>query len=477
MSQIALKNNKKTKAPTFDKKERLILLTIALIMIMELIDTTVLNTALPQIAFDFKINPIELKVAITIYLLTLGMFIPCATWVADRFGVIRVLSIATIGFIISSIACGLAQGEYSLVISRAFQGVFGAFTMPVARLVMVRIFTNKLVSALSFIATIIIIGPLLGPVIGGAITTWIDWRVIFFINVPIGLFALWAIHQYFPRVRLPLKNKFDLLGFLMLSLSLALMLFTMDTIVEPSIATEYKILALTISLILMFTYIVYARKKTNPVVNLLLFKDPLFRFFATTNILLRLFLMGFSFLFPLYLQTKMDFSAFTSGLALFPMIIGSWLAKRSVKPLLSRLLYKRFMVILLSFILILNILLAFNFLYFNLTIFFIVGFIIGWAMSSFITLVNTGVYKNLSEEDISAGTTINSAIIQLGSSFAVAIIAAVLIASSGQFKLSWDKALPDFSYFIYMLVSSIGVLGMLIYTLKSPKCIHDLTTN
>ncbi|MCF6764938.1 MFS transporter [Thiotrichales bacterium 19S3-7] len=472
-------NTKKTSNHTsvFDTKEKLILLTICSIMIMELIDTSVLNTALPQIAFDFKINPIQLKIAITIYLLTLGMFIPCATWVADRFGVIRILSIATLGFIISSVACGISQGETTLVIARAFQGIFGAFVMPIGRLIMVRLFPHKLVSALSFMATIIIIGPLLGPIIGGAITTWLNWRVIFFINVPIGIFAIWALRRFFPKLRQPLKTQFDLLGFIMLSISLALMLFVLDTLVEPSINWKFKFIAICISISLMITYTIYALKKENPIVNIRLFKDPLFRFFANMNILLRLFLMGFNFLFPLYLQTKHGYSAFASGMVMFPIVTGSWIAKRTIKSLLNRWLYKRFMIILLVLIFCINLLLAINFLYFSLMTLIILGFILGWAISSFITLTNTGVYKGLDEESVAAGTTINSAIIQLGSSFAVAIIASVLIASSGNFDLNWNTALPDYSYFIYMLVSSLGVISMLIYTIRSPKCIHQLTAS
>ncbi|MCF6776698.1 MFS transporter [Thiotrichales bacterium 19X7-9] len=474
---IKNEKTKNNKISTFDAKEKLILLTICFIMIMELIDTSVLNTALPQIAFDFKINPIQLKVAITIYLLTLGMFIPCAAWMADRFGVIRVLSLATLGFVLSSVACGMAHGEVSLVVARAFQGVFGAFAMPIGRLIMVRLFPHKLVSALSFIATIVIIGPLLGPIVGGAITTWLNWRVIFFINVPIGLFAIWALHRFFPKLRQPLKTKFDLFGFLMLSISLALMLFVMDTLVEPSISWKLKLIAICISIILMTSYVFYALKKENPIVDIRLFKDPLFRFFANMNVLLRLFLMGFNFLFPLYLQTKHGFSAFDSGMVMFPVVIGSWIAKRTIKPLLTRWLYKRFMIILLTLIFCINLLLALNFLYFNLITFIILGFIIGWAISGFITITNTGVYKGLDEESVSAGTTINSAIIQLGSSFAVAIIASVLIASSGHFELNWNTALPDYSYCIYMLVSSLGVLCMLIYTIRAPKVIHQLTAS
>ena len=463
MKQTIKQNTEENKEISFSRKEKFILFTLASIMLLELIDTSVLNTALPQIAFDFHINPIQLKIAVTIYLLTLGMLIPCATWVADRFGIVRVLFISIIGFLVSSIFCGLSTGVISLVVARAFQGAFGAFAMPVGRLIMVRLFPDRLVTTLSFMATIIVIGPLLGPIIGGAVTTWLNWRVIFFINIPIGLFSLFCLNRFFPKMkRVKPEGQFNYLGFILLSIGLVLLLSFLDTLVDDRLSATLKLSIFAISLLSFISYFFHARKKRFPIIKLQLFKEKVFQFFIIQNSLMRLFLMGFPFLFPLFLQTKFHYSAFSSGMTLFPMLIGSWLSKQTVKPLLKHLLYQKFIIILLSLIFVLNILIAITFLYFNLIIFIILSFFIGWSISGLITILNTGVYKGLSEENVSAGTTINSAVIQLGSSFAIAIIATVLIASSGNLVLDWNTALPNISYASVKCSSNVADTSWLI---------------
>ncbi|MED7820389.1 MFS transporter [Francisella sp. 19S2-4] len=436
-------------------------------MLMEMIDIMVLSTSLPQIAYDFKINPIQLKVAISIYLLTLGMFIPCASWVSDKYGTLKVLSLATVGFILASTACGLSHNETELVIFRAFQGACGAFTVPVSRIIMVRMYPKNIISAMSFISTIVVMGPLLGPLIGGAITTWLNWRIIFFVNIPVGMFALWSLLHYFPKI-LPISvPKFDLFGFVMISSSLALLLFVMDTLTDQSIDLTTKIVSFILGILFLFCYILHVRKCSNPVINLRLFKNPSFRFFAIMNTITRLFLMGYSFLYPLYLQTKLGFSPFNSGLSILPMLVGVWVAKRFVKSLLSKLSFQKFILIMLLLILVTNLLLVVIFLYFNLYIFMITIFLMGWALSGLNISLDTGVYKSLKPEDIAAGTTINSAIIQLGSSFAIAIIASVLMTSSLNFQLQWDTIIPNYSYSTYVFISAVATIWMIYILIKT----------
>src|SRR5690606_5161976 len=153
----------------------------------------------PQIAESFQINAINLKVAITVYLLSLGLFIPASSWLSDHLGAKKLLIISVSGFVISSIACGLSTNIVLLVIFRALQGIFGAFTMPVARLAMVRIFKGNMLAAMSVIAVVVTIGPMMGPLVGGFLTTYVSWRAIFFINMPIGILAIILIHLYLPN--------------------------------------------------------------------------------------------------------------------------------------------------------------------------------------------------------------------------------------------------------------------------------------
>ncbi|MFZ9035422.1 MAG: MFS transporter [Francisellaceae bacterium] len=142
-------------------KEKLIAYTIGLVMLMEFLDASALNTALPQMAVSLDVKPISLKVAITVYLLTLGLFIPASSWLADRLGLKRVLLLSVTGFVLSSILCGLSLNLSMLVVFRALQGMFGAFTAPV--LMMLKVFKGRIMAAMSMIAVVVMIGPLSGP--------------------------------------------------------------------------------------------------------------------------------------------------------------------------------------------------------------------------------------------------------------------------------------------------------------------------
>ena len=215
--------------------KRLIMLTIGAVMMMESLDRSALNTSLPQIAYSLQVNPINLKIAITIYLLTLGAFIPVASWFSDRFGIKRILSFSIIGFLLMSIFCGISTGLIMITIFQALQGLFAAFTMPLARLLIVRLFSHDYVRAMATIGPLMLIGSMLGPLVGGMITTWLNWRFIFFLNVPLGLLAIFAIYHYFPKSKTRRVAKFDYLGFLILGSGLLLTLFAIDTIVDINI--------------------------------------------------------------------------------------------------------------------------------------------------------------------------------------------------------------------------------------------------
>lgn len=223
------------------KNERLIMLTIGAVMMMESLDGSALNTSLPQIAYSLQVNPINLKIAITIYLLTLGTFIPVASWFTDRFGIKHILSFSIIGFLLMSIFCGISTSLIMITVFRTLQGLFAAFTMPLARLLIVRLFSHDYVRAMATIGPLMLIGSMLGPLVGGMITTWINWRFIFFLNVPLGLLAMFAIYQFFPKSKTRGVPKFDYLGFLILGAGLFLALFSIDTIEQLSI-TQLKII-------------------------------------------------------------------------------------------------------------------------------------------------------------------------------------------------------------------------------------------
>ncbi len=457
---------------------KIIAYTIGMVMLMELIDGSALNTALPQIADSFEVNAITLKVAITVYLLTLGLFIPASAWLSDKLGSKNLLMISVTGFVLSSIACGLSTNIVLLVIFRALQGIFGAFTMPVARLAMVRIFKGNMLEAMSVIAVVVTIGPMLGPFVGGLITTYIGWRAIFFINIPIGIAALVLIYLFLPRLnQTKAQAKFDLKGFLTIGLAIASFMLFVDLIIDFEIAYYWKWLALITAVYLIIKYIKHAKNlKEKAVINLIILQNKCFRYFTIISGSSRLIIMGMMFIFPLYLQTKQGFTAFESGLTIMAFIIPAWLIKKAVKLILSQLHFYRFYIINFAFMIGIFLAIAYVFMHFNLVAFLILLALLGTCFGAYTIISNAGVYNSIDNDDyMGDATIIISTIIQLSSAFAISWTGIVLALLAGATDLSFHSVIPNSAYAVTQICYAIGLSMVLLYTWKAkPTNLSDV---
>src|SRR5207342_2832136 len=197
---------------------------VATALFMEQLDSTIVNTAVPAMAASLNVAPLSLKAVVTSYILSLAVGIPVSGWLADRFGTRHVFGIAVALFTMASVACGLALNEHMLVAARILQGLGAAMMTPVGRLAIVRTFPkSELLAAMNFVIIPALIGPLLGPTVGGVIVSWLLWRAIFFVNVPVGLAALWLIHRHLPDYRSETPQPLDVTGLVLFSLGTTLM--------------------------------------------------------------------------------------------------------------------------------------------------------------------------------------------------------------------------------------------------------------
>jgi len=195
------------------RPDRIVPLIIAVALFMENMDSTVIATSLPAIAADIGTNPLALKLAVTSYLLSLAIFIPASGWTADRFGARMVFRAAIAVFMLGSIGCALSSSLTDFVIARIVQGMGGAMMTPVGRMVLVRTISKReLIGAMAWVSTPALIGPVLGPPVGGFITTYATWHWIFIINIPIGLLGIVLATFYIPEVRAEKHERFDLVG-------------------------------------------------------------------------------------------------------------------------------------------------------------------------------------------------------------------------------------------------------------------------
>lgn len=321
--------------------KNMLIIVIGMAFFMEGLDSTIINTALPQIGHSLNTDPLHLKVALTSYLLAAGMIIPLSGWLADRFGSQRIFMMALMLFLTGSIACGLSHSLTQLVIARIIQGAGGALSMPVGRLLLIRSFDKiELISATALTATFGLMGPSMGPVIGGILTTYVNWRAIFFVNVPIGLTGFYFALKYFPNARSFQKKKFDAVGFFILSLALAAILIGLDTIIEPffnKLTTAFLIIS---GFIGVWLYILYAKYHEDALISMQLFKDKNFVYAVTGSVFVRLSIGTPAFLIPLMLQLSFGYSALQSGLFTATSAIGMLITKFFTTRLVTRLGYR-----------------------------------------------------------------------------------------------------------------------------------------
>jgi EmrB/QacA subfamily drug resistance transporter len=305
-------------------KERLIPLIVATALFMENMDSTVIATSLPAIAADIGTSPLTLKLAITSYLLSLAVFIPASGWTADRFGARLVFSGAVAVFMVGSIGCALSTDITDFVIARILQGMGGAMMTPVGRLVLLRsIDKSKLVNAMAWVTVPALVGPVIGPPLGGFITTYFSWHWIFLINIPIGLLGIFMALRYIDPIKSEDPERFDLYGMVLAGIGLAGIAFGLSVAGLNLLPWSIVAALVAIGSISMTLYVIHARRTASPVLDFALLRLPTMRASIIGGFLFRLGIGSLPFLLPLLMQVGFGLSPFRSGLVTFASAVGA----------------------------------------------------------------------------------------------------------------------------------------------------------
>lgn len=305
-------------------KKRLIPLIVASALFMENMDSTVIATSLPAIAADIGTSPLTLKLAITSYLLSLAVFIPASGWTADRFGARTVFSIAIAVFMVGSIGCALSQNVTHFVIARILQGMGGAMMTPVGRLVLLRSIDKAgLVNAMAWMTMPALIGPVIGPPLGGFITTYFSWHWIFLINIPIGLLGIYLAQRYIDPIRSDDPERFDLWGLILAGIGLAGIAFGGSVAGLGLLPWPVVVALVGIGAASMTMYVFHARRTSSPVLDFSLLRLATLRAAIIGGFLFRLGIGALPFLLPLLMQVGFGLSPFRSGLVTFGSAVGA----------------------------------------------------------------------------------------------------------------------------------------------------------
>ncbi len=313
---------------------------------MQTLDTTIVNTALPAMATSLGERPLRMQSVVIAYALTMAMLIPASGWLADRFGIRRSFLAAIVLFVLGSLLCASSRTLLELTASRVVQGAGGAMLLPIGRLAVLRAFPHeKLLPAMSFIAIPGLLGPLIGPTLGGWLVEVASWHWIFLINVPIGFIGCIATFAFMPESRLPKVAPFDGSGYALLATGMVAISFAIDGLSELSFRHATVLMLLVFGLATLVAYWLRAAQQPYPLFAPSLFKTSTFSIGLLGNLFSRLGSGSMPFLIPLLLQVSMGYTPLHSGLMMLPTSMGAILSKRLATPLITRFGYRRTLVV------------------------------------------------------------------------------------------------------------------------------------
>ena len=315
-------------------------------LFMQMLDATIVATALPMMAVSLHSTPVRMNVAITSYLLAVAVFVPICGWAADRFGARRLFIFAISLFALTSLTCALSWDLTSLTISRFIQGIAGAMMVPVGRIIMLRtIPRNQILKATSFISIPALLGPILGPPLGGFLVTYASWHWIFLINIPIAAIGIALILKYVLEFRSEKKPRLDWVGFLLSGIGMATFVIGIEAVGNHTHGYLYPLLLLGTGLACSMLYIRHARRHPAPIIDLSLLKIPTFSAAVVGGNMTRLAVGAMPFLLTLLFQVGFGYSPLASGMITFSMAIGALMMKFIATSVFARWGFRRVLLI------------------------------------------------------------------------------------------------------------------------------------
>lgn len=436
---------------------------VAIAFLMESLDTTVLNTAVPSMARALNESELSLKAVLASYALSLAVFIPASGWMADRFGTRRVFASAIIVFTLGSALCGMATSIPELVAFRIIQGLGGAMMVPVGRLIIVRSSPKSdLIRTMSFVAIPTLIGPLIGPALGGFIVGVASWEYIFFLNVPIGILGLALVLRYLPDHRLPPTAPLDWVGLIYFGGGIALLSWVLEVFGEHNAGSLTLAVGLALSLLLLAQYWRHAQRLDHPLLDTELLRIRTFAIAVSGSFVTRLGVGGAPFLLSLLYQSGLGFTPLQSGLLIMPQALGALASKAFIPAELAWAGYRR---VLVANTVLLGVMLMLFATVGPATPVWLIALhamLFGVLMSTQFTAMNTLAYADVPERVSSHASAFAGAFQQLSTSFGIAaagLVTATFVAS----RPSMPAEMLSGVHRAFLIIGAVTVLSSQVF--------------
>jgi EmrB/QacA subfamily drug resistance transporter len=443
---------------------------VATALFMEQLDSTIVNTGIPAMAASLGVTPLSLKAVVTSYILSLAVSIPISGWMAERYGTRRIFMLAVGLFTVSSVLCGLAVNSTMLIAARVPQGIAAAMMMPVGRMAILRTFPKgELLGAMNFVIIPALLGPLLGPTVGGLIVHWFTWREIFFVNIPVGLLALWFAKSYMPNYQSDTPRPLDVRGLLLFASGAGLLSWLLEVFGEINFSNTTVVMLLAVSLALLVAYGWHAGRVPHPLLRLSLLATRTFRVSVLGGFVTRLGVGGMPFLLPLLYQLGLGLPAWQSGLLMMPAALAAMAMKTLAAPMLKRFGYRQVLIV--NTLLVACAIASYSLVGPGTPLVVIVamGLALGLFNSLQFSSMNSMAYADIDAQDTAMASTMASTLQQMSMSFGLAFGSLVTAYFLGGLPQSDRVAVTASLHHAFLALSALTVVSSAAFWTLRPE--------
>ncbi|SFU43119.1 drug resistance transporter, EmrB/QacA subfamily [Pustulibacterium marinum] len=456
-----------------NRKSLIIALIVGGTFFMENLDSTAITTAIPKMAQDFSVDPVTMSMGITSYVIMLAVFIPISGWFAERFGTRNIFSIAIAGFTISSALCGLSYSLPLFIGARILQGIFGALMVPVGRLAVLSNTEKKdLVTTIAYLSWPGLAGPICGPFLGGFFTTYFTWHWIFFVNVPLGIIAIFLTYKYIPKSNHHYKRKFDWVGFLLSGIGLLALMIGVEITSETNVNIPVALSLIAVALLLIGISVWHSFRIQHPIIDYAVMKVRTYKVIVTSGTVTKIVINTAPYVLPLFFQIGFGLSAFNAGLLYMASMVGNLAMKPATIWITRKFNFKAVLIVnglLLALAVFLQSFLQPDTPYWLMaTLLFFSGLTRSMQFSS----MNALAYADIDAEEMSNANTLNSTLRQVALAAGISIGALLLHLSANYHGNGSNYQVEDFQLTL-QIIAIIGVLAIYdFFTIKKTDALN-----